>query len=448
MPQRGASPRQSTPKLPSSFEPDISAGQRGALPSSFEPEEPDYHDNAPPPLTLHDLIPTPRTALRTVGGAVGGMIGGAGGAIGGFGVGAVPGATIGGAAGASIGESAYQLGTNLGLLEREGPPQSSADVAKSQAAAAALGALQEGVPAAIVGYGPKLLRSNAVKKIVQVTGPSDVGVKRQVGKVAGNALKSFPFAKTTEELLGKYETNLNTANTALEAAYNAVPSNFRFNTGPLVQELTAARNAIMRSGRPKAGAEAMYGMYNRMIRQFGQSPTLSIQELRADRQLWDDFINYYKGKFAKGNTAEVAIKKGADYIRNQINSAFPDIAALNREVSTWTELTKVLKNSKDRTLGQFHPIPFSIAGAASTMMGGTPTNWAEGVLGGAVVNHIMNSTAYKTASVIVQRNVASLLERGAVEQAIKLLARGTSLVGQQYANAVSRMPPPPEPVEP
>lgn len=402
-------------------------------------------------------LPSARTALRTTGAAVGGTLGAAGGTVAGTPIAGVGGAALGGAAGASIGESAYQLGQRLGIFDKTDMPETGGDAALSHSEALATGAAQEALPVYVGAKAPAYLRESAAKDIAQAVRPSTEGQIREARDAANVLMAKIPFAKTSQEMVGGMEAGLGKASAELEALYSSVPTTHPVSSTPIIQGLEKARdNYLLRStSETIPGSNGIVKQYQNMIDWFKAHPNFSVQELRQQRQVWDQTLNWWKGSMAKKSPADEVVENTANLVRNQINTTFPDIGAKNAEVSSWKTLHDLSKAAepKDWIGGAAKDmVPYAVAGAGAGMLTGHPSTWGAGVASAWILRQVTKTAAWKTASAIAKSDAADLIEKGSVDQAMKLLSRGGSMAEQgavkgavNFARATLRPPPQEQP---
>lgn len=168
---------------------------------------------------------------------------------------------------------------------------------------------------------------------------------------------------------------------------------------------------------------------------------VAYQDLRALRQQWDDIVSSgggFAGADLTNKAAAQAHKISANAIRDQLNQATPDIAAINKEYSFWKNVQKVMGDTLKRTQSQAQPMGEQIAraaGAASGLAtGGVHTAVLQGE-GLALFRKLTTSAAWGTTSAIIKDRLANLLASGNAKEA-------TALMSKLAAAGVSAGPPP------
>jgi hypothetical protein len=154
--------------------------------------------------------------------------------------------------------------------------------------------------------------------------------------------------------------------------------------------------------------------------------TIPYQTLREFRQKWDALVaerNGYAGSSLVDNTRMNAYRSAASAIREQLNSATPDIAAINREFSFWKNAQDVIDATVLRSGSQATPMTEQMA-TAGAIGGGLAHGLSKGVLYGAVARSavkLFRSTGWRTMSAVTKDRLANLLSSGKTGQAIKLM---------------------------
>ena len=385
-----------------------------------------------PTLTqrVAEYMPSPRTAFRVGGGMIGGAVGATGGTVLGTPIGGVGGAGVGGSAGAAGGEALYQLIQRMRGAES---PQSGLEAAQEVANAAAQGAVQEALPAAMTTKIPGMLQRGSEEAVARVSRPATEGEKATVRKVAGDAIPNMPVAATEAGVLKGYNANLTTAVRELERAYNAVPANTKFKNGPFLGQLQASRNKLLINGQIPPGAKPQIDAYDEMIQWFKDNPSFSIGDLRKNKQLWDGLVNWYRGSLSREPAKEQAYQEGSNIIRNVVSGVFPKIGEANKQVHTWKTLVDSLGRAEVKGVGR--PGQFAvdagtsvIGGGVGFLMGGAP-GAAVGASTVTLIRELVKTPAWQTASIPVRQFAIQALQRGDVQAAVKALTAGGTAGG-------------------
>lgn len=387
-------------------------------------------------------LPSPRTTLRVGGGIIGGAIGGAGGTVFGTPIAGVGGAMLGGAAGQSIGESIHQLGSRAMGYPAPSTPVEASD---RQVSALLQGAMQEGAPALIMSKLPGALRNAAANKIGESVnvGNEAVGVKREVGKVAGDVIGDFPISATSAGLLGKLETKAAEAVAKNEAAYQtAASSGLQFKSEPIAKALEHEIRQISHAGAPIPAMQSKVGMYQEVVDWLRQHPTFTVEDFRRAKKAWDSTINHMRAGQAPDPARTEAVETAANVVRSTIHKVFPAVAKTDRETHVWSTLVNVLQRSVDKGFGKEamqQLIPRSAiggsAGAGIAMARGDSPY--EGALLGATLGALTKTTAWNTLSV---RERAVMIRAIESEFARPAAGIGSALASGGIEEAVQRPP--------
>lgn len=146
--------------------------------------------------------------------------------------------------------------------------------------------------------------------------------------------------------------------------------------------------------------------------------TIDYQLLRRFKQNWDESIAK-AGGFANNdfvNNAKMgAYREAAGGIRELLNDATPNIAAINREFHFWKTAQDVLSDTIQRTKGQSQPLGQQLASAAGHAAGFAKGGLGQAVLVGAALKNfrkLVTSTGWNTMSAVAKDMLADALASG------------------------------------
>ena len=378
-------------------------------------------------------LPSPRTVARVGGAAIGGGIGAAGGTVLGTPLGTIPGAALGGATGASIGESVYQMFN---------PAPTSGEALRSNMEAQIQGGLQEGLPAAIIGLGPKMLRSSAAGKVGESveTRQQPIKIRRATKKVAEGAIETFPVRPTTGTLFNKLESMADDAGRAVETAYQrAGESGTTMNAGPVIQNLEQKMSRYFINGQPIAGTEARVSAYREVMDWLRANHSFNVNDFRRIKQVWDGIVQptRLKGNFAPPDPAKAeAMKEASDEVRAAIHNAFPYTKTADKAAHTWITLKNVLGEATDKSFGMEslqRIVPRSAIGGTigAGVAGLSGDNMYKGALTGAVLGNLTQTALWNTLSVKERVILIKALESEAGKAALRAIALTGSGAAQE-----------------
>lgn len=381
-------------------------------------------------------MPSARTAFRVGGGAIGGAIGAGGGTIAsaptiaGTPIGAVGGAAIGGSAGAAAGESLYQM---IQRLRGADSPQSAGEAAQALATAAGQGAFQEVIPAAITAKLPGALQRGSVETVGRLARAGPEGERAVVREVAKDAIPNIKVSGSDAGVLKQWQSQLAQASHELERAYNAVPQNTKFKSGPFVGALQGLRDKLLVNGKIPPGAKPQVDAYDEMLEWFTSNPSFSIADLRRNKQIWDNLVKWTRSSLSKEPAKEQAYEEGANLIRAMIAGPFPKIAAANRQVHTWKTLVDSLSRADTKQFGTMSArlgdlAPAVVGAGIGTALGG-PAGGGLGATAGVLIRELVQTAAWKTASIPARQFAIQAIQRGDVQAAVKALSAGAVQAG-------------------
>lgn len=410
-------PEQTAPQ-PQAPEPQVAKAQVLNIPSSMG----NIPITLPPALAgalkkVRDFItPTPRSAARMVGGAIGGALGSPGVLAGPAGVGTI---AYGGAMGAAGGDALYQVIQELRGKQTEAQPM---EIVKAMGQ----GALQEGLVPFIQGPLAGATERNIVNTIGRVSKPATEGEKAVIRSVAPDIANDFPVAGSTGGLLDAYKGKLADAGRELDSAYRSIPSTFKLKSAPMKAAVIAEKAKLFVQGEVPPGSEAQAKAFDEVINWFDRHPTFTVDELRQNKSLWDGVVNWYRGSLSTEPAKEQAYATGANMIRGTLNQLFPRIAEGNQKVHAWKAVTDSLGRADVKSYGKATSyLPGAIKGGLGALAGGAIGGFQGAAIGGvgaAAANELINSTAFQTASIPIQTAALKLIQNGNVQAAIHLLS--------------------------
>lgn len=264
--------------------------------------------------------------------------------------------------------------------------------------AGALGAVLPGSAAVIGEDTAQALRSSAEKNVAQALGPTKERFKALAERRAGEMLdRGVPgmLGTSREELLQTARQHTNDLGKEIGKvidahADKAVP------TTPILDAIEAAKaefqHVVTKAGESEAvsfvprAVKQLDGLKD-ILSQYGD--TMRVDQAVAVRRAWDKIVAD-AGGFAhrSGSAFGVALKDASEAatkrtatsaIRNVLNDAVPDLAALDKEYAFWRDLQNITTATLKRTQAQKPGIGAEIAGAAGGAVGAA--------MGGAVGLH-------------------------------------------------------------
>ncbi len=419
------------------------------------------------------LVPSSRDVFRMGGAAIGGTTGTLGGPAG---------LAIGGALGGAGGEGLYQI--IEGLRGASDAPKTTSESLAGIAEAGTLGELQEwGGPVISKGIS-KVAESSVAKSVQRILKPATDSMKEAIESASMDLARQMPVALTRKRLLTKVQPLVDTMRQAVDTAYATVRTqkpSLVVPTDPILNVIQNAKAAEFVQGQPIPESRPLIQLYDDMIaflsRQTAGPPRLisratttqvatgirnasgqmtyrtvwtpaqyapttqtvarqmTLDEFRQIKTRWDKAINYARSSLSRQPEREEAISKGADAIRALQHQISPELAVADHTFSIWKDaldaLTKTTRSDIGRDpkfdMGRFlgHT---GVAGGLGYALGGV--TGAELVGGaeiiGTAAQHIMQSTAFRTATMSTKQNVIRLLNQGKTQKAVGFLMSQTA----------------------
>lgn len=270
-----------------------------------------------------------------------------------------------------------------------------------------------------LGLGEKTLQNSATEDITKILNPTTKENKLLTQKIAPELAQKGIISASREGLLAKYEANMGKAGDALEAGYDALPSNAKMEVTNLFDNLNKKIDDLHINGIVPSSAQDKVNALQNMMRDLsnigvetsldGQKVFADVDNVRSLRQILDDNI---KKNFAFSNldsAVKDSQKQLANGIRSEFASQYPDIAKLNKDFNFWSNATKVLQDTVDRKTGQTGLLRKGISagvGAVSGLPSGHP------IIGGTVMkllSDFIESPAWHSTSALLKSKLATAL---------------------------------------
>lgn len=190
-------------------------------------------------------------------------------------------------------------------------------------------------------------------------------------------------------------------------------------------------------GTTAAGAGAsspkFMGTVNAAGPKSGPTPTIKVvdfQILRRFKQAWDRSVaeaGGYAGNDFINNMKRATYREVANAVRDELNSARPDIAKVGKEFHFWKTAQDVIDATVERTKSRQQPMSQQMMTAAGVVRGG---------VGLAIVlrnlTKFTQSTLWNTTSAVLKDRLANLIESGDLRGANAAI---TSLIGGQVSES-------------
>lgn len=300
------------------------------------------------------------------------------------------------------------------------------------------GALQEAIgPSTAKGIAGSA-EAGIPKAVERAVGPSNLKEIKAVKDAASTLSKDFPLALTDKSLNEKVASKVSDLSAQLESAWNRLPPTVQIPTTQARIALQQERRSLYNTnGQIVKGAEKLEGELTDMIDYLNQNPTLSPSDLRNNRQIWDRMVKWYRPDVLGSTVApekERVYRIAANGLRDTINRTFPSIGAINDKLSAYIPASKIIDTRIEKeaavmpSMNLRHWLP-EVGGATAGGIIGRYLMPGMGATEGAVLGagitglrQLMNTTAWQTASIPIKRQVVRLMNKGATQEALGILA--------------------------
>lgn len=221
----------------------------------------------------------------------------------------------------------------------------------------------------------------------------------------------------------------------LDQAISAIPADkIKGTPWEVMSSLQKLKKGYMVDGKiADPDAVAAINKVQDVVGQYGDD--ISPESLRKLRQIFDNPVAKKAG-FNGGDLSTQygleAKKQAADTIRGILNSASPDVARLNKEMSFWLDVQKVTQESGLRQTGQqgglmkvLAPLAAATGGAAGFTHGGAAQGLeaAVGTAAATTLAVVMRTPAWRTTSALYKNSIADAVASGNAQRLGLLLSR-------------------------
>lgn len=302
--------------------------------------------------------------------------------------------------------------------------------------------------ASVAGKAAGPLKAGAERQMARVLGPTTRENKAITEKVVPELLGRGFKGMTREGLLAKASGQVEKAGQTLERELVKIPAGKTLNTKPVLDAMDEAKAAFQTgtktvqkqiNGKMVDVVEPIYAdpaavrqidAIRNIVDQHGKD--VSVASLRKLRQIWDRQVAHGKGFYGKTlrEGSELEVKRdAAGAIRAELAKEFPDVAKVNKELSFWLKVEKVLEETVERTRSQQKSLGEqvirggAVAGGISGvgMAGGAEAATAAAAI--AALNKLVRSTAWNTLAAVQKNRLADMIAGGRMDEALAMIAR-------------------------
>lgn len=218
----------------------------------------------------------------------------------------------------------------------------------------------------------------------------------------------------------------------IDDAFNALPDEAAVPLQPIAE--TLANRAIQKATVPGPNgtripanpqAEKMIANAEDLVRRLGDAGTtlpdgslsISVRALRRFKQEFDEIgkqAGRFEGKTLADQSSAASQALAGDVARDALNTAFPEIAALNKDFSFWKNVQQVAADAALRKTGQTHAVTKGIFQATGAGLGanfGGPVGAIAGGYAGGKLAEGLYSPAFLTQRAAKQAALADRIAK-------------------------------------
>lgn len=345
-----------------------------------------------------------------------------------------PGGALG-RAGKAMGTGGAALAGRMGLEGAASAGMAAmqeGEVGTDALTAGAFGAAGPAAGAGLSALAPRL-KAGAEKAMGQFLRPTTHANKQKAAKVVPGLLE--------KEVSGSRGTVLERAGTELDAlgpkydAIEATQGKAAVDTGAAADALEPLKAKFMTKTAGTGTRPATPWAETRVkqieeLQEVIRTTAPTLESVKRLRTILGEETEKAFGKLPKEKQAAEKIKVAAyDALRKELHKASPDLAALDKEFSFWSNVKDVLKATERTTTGQEGGLLKGMASKATTGIGlfgvvaQSPEALGAAAVGGAL-NHIVTSPTWKSWSAVKKDQLARALASGRYDEALSILGRG------------------------
>lgn len=289
------------------------------------------------------------------------------------------------------------------------------------------------------------LRESAEKSMAQALGATKDAMKAEAARLAPQML-TRGVGGSRAAMLDRAKSLTATLGPQLDAAYAAATAAGETVPGQTVRAtITSSADAFKVTNAaghrvPIPGAEGLVQQLDNLSDFIGTlGDDIPVDRAAHLKRVWDGIVDK-AGLFGRQATAAndrataQTIKTASDSFRQLLNTN-PTIDALNKELSFWTGLKKVLKETQKRTQAQSGGLVSAGMGGAGAIAGGLSGDSPTGIMQNAVIGglagrqlvRVVQSPAFRTkVSAPLKDRLADALASGETGRVVTALGRITA----------------------
>lgn len=279
---------------------------------------------------------------------------------------------------------------------------------------------------------PGALRESAVGTYQKVLAPTTKEMKAIATKVTPELIQRRVIG-SLKSIGSTAASRAEIAGEAVGEAIERVPSKLKIQTKPILEALEKMKSeyqTVTSRGKTivnEPNAVRAIDQVKDIVTRYGKSA--SFQDLLQLRRQWDKVIQKSRGFLQDdlANFATAAKRTATNSIRQEFAKAAPDVAKVNREFSFWSDVEKLADATLQRKAGQQTQSLVgrgakAAAGIGGFMQGGPGFGAAMYTVTNAL-ERLVNSGAWRTVDAVTKNRIASLIERGQIEEVANIMTK-------------------------
>lgn len=273
---------------------------------------------------------------------------------------------------------------------------------------------------------PANLKAKAIEQYASIFKAGTKDTKALVEKVVPRLLEQNKIVTSMKSLGKESSQKVKTFGEQIGAWFEALPAGAKKEVKPVVEKLEVLKSKYRIQGKD-INKTAINAINETLDNIKTKSGSMSINNLRKLRQIWDEHYSVSKGLDDISNYKKKAERAGADGIRDLLAKESPKLDELNKTYSFWRNVGDLADYASSKSSQVSSAASKVVGGVVGAVSGsGTAGKIANTIIGtqvGNLVNKAITSPAWKTVSAVYKNKMANYLMSGNTSKLTGVLKR-------------------------
>lgn len=273
---------------------------------------------------------------------------------------------------------------------------------------------------------PENLKAKAIEQYASIFKAGTKDTKALVEKVVPKLLEQNKIVTSMKSLGNEAAQKSKTFGEQIGEWFDKLPTGAKKEVKPVIEKLEVLKSKYRIQGKDinKTAINSINELIDNIKTKSG---SMSINNLRKLRQIWDEHYSVSKGLDDISGYKKKAERVGADAIRDVLAKESPKLAELNQTYSFWRNVDDLAEYAGSKS-SQASSIAIKIVGGVAGAVSGSGTagkiaNTIVGTQVGNLVNKAITSPAWKTVSAVYKNKMANYLMSGQTSKLTGVLKR-------------------------